>query len=122
MNAADLMRQKQILTELARRLGKNVSQLERETSELQKQEGDYGQGSHTGDYQEITNQSMEEYVAQHLLGNQEFTLSETEAALERIKLGTYGICSECKGKIALERLQALPYARRCIQCAQSLHG
>lgn len=122
MNSADMMRQKQILIELARRLGKNVSQLERETSELQKQEGDYGQGSHTGDNQEITNQSMEEYVAQHLLGNQEFTLSETEAALERIKLGTYGFCSECKGKIALERLQALPYARRCIQCAQSLHG
>jgi len=122
MNSNDLVRQKEVLTELARRLGKNVTQLERETSELQKQEGDYGQGNDTSDYQEVTNQSMEEYVAQHLLGNQEFTLSETEAALERIKLGTYGKCSECQGKIGLERLKALPYARRCIQCAQSLHG
>lgn len=122
MKSTDLMRQKQILTELARRLGKNVTQLERETSELQKHDGDYGQGSDMGDFQEITNQGMEEYVAQHLLGNQEFTLSETEAALERIKQGTYGICSECKNQIGMERLAALPYARRCIQCAQSLHG
>lgn len=39
------------------------------------------------------------------------------AALERIRLGAYGTCSECDEKISKARLKALPQATLCIQCA-----
>lgn len=122
MTRAEILKQRLMLVELAKRLGKNVAELERETSQLHKLEGDYGQSEDLGDYQEVTNQAVEEHLAKSLLGNQEFTLSEIEAALDRIKNNTYGICDECKCDIGIERMQALPYARRCIQCAKSLHG
>jgi len=122
MTRSEMMQQRQLLLALAQRLGKDVKELENETSEIHKLEGDYGAGEHVGDFQEVSNQAMEEYLAQHLLGNQEFTLSEVEAALERIKQGTYGKCVECKSEIAFERMKALPYARRCIQCAEAFHG
>ena len=30
----------------------------------------------------------------------------------------YGVCEECRDKIALERLDALPHARLCISCKE----
>ena len=41
-----------------------------------------------------------------------------EEALERIEEGTYGDCVVCDSKINVERLEAVPYARLCIECAR----
>jgi RNA polymerase-binding transcription factor len=47
-------------------------------------------------------------------------LKEIDAALERIKEGTYGTCEHCGTEIALRRLRAVPWARYCLICAE--HG
>ena len=39
------------------------------------------------------------------------------AALARIASGEYGICAKCGAKIADERLDLLPYAPLCRDCA-----
>jgi RNA polymerase-binding protein DksA len=46
------------------------------------------------------------------------TVRLIDAALARIKNGTYGICSVCGEEIAEKRLEALPYATTCIKCAK----
>ena len=43
-------------------------------------------------------------------------IRDVEASLERIKNGIYGSCIECNDKIALDRLDAYPTAKRCINC------
>jgi DnaK suppressor protein len=43
-----------------------------------------------------------------------------EAALERIRDGSFGTCAACEGAISLKRLQVLPWARLCIQCQGQL--
>jgi DnaK suppressor protein len=53
--------------------------------------------------------------------NEELLLVEVEAALERIEAGTYGACAQCGRPIGTERLQALPYTPRCIDCARGHH-
>lgn len=40
-----------------------------------------------------------------------------EAALDRIKDGTFGTCVACGREISEERLNAVPYAARCRNCA-----
>lgn len=40
-----------------------------------------------------------------------------EAALDRIKAGTFGTCVACGEDISEERLDAVPYAARCRNCA-----
>ncbi len=40
------------------------------------------------------------------------------AALNRIKLGTYGTCAECGRPIPEKRLEAVPTALRCIACEE----
>jgi RNA polymerase-binding protein DksA len=45
-------------------------------------------------------------------------VAEIRKALERIEAGTYGICATCGDDINERRLQALPYATQCINCAK----
>lgn len=46
-------------------------------------------------------------------------LAQIEWAIERIRQGTYGLCEVCNGKIPLARLNALPYAKNCIECQRA---
>jgi DnaK suppressor protein len=50
--------------------------------------------------------------------NEELLLEQVEAAIERLRVGTYGICQQCERTIDAERLQAVPYTARCIECAR----
>jgi DnaK suppressor protein len=45
-------------------------------------------------------------------------LNEVEAALARIRAGTYGECRDCGELIALARLSAYPTAMRCLTCQE----
>lgn len=46
-------------------------------------------------------------------------LSKVDRALERIEAGKYGVCESCSGAIPVERLDVLPYATLCVDCART---
>ena len=48
--------------------------------------------------------------------NSEHVLTGIDDALDRIDDGTFGTCTRCGKQIAEERLEAMPYATRCIDC------
>jgi DnaK suppressor protein len=43
------------------------------------------------------------------------TLEKVEAALERIKDGSYGKCIDCGRQIGSARLEAIPWAQYCLE-------
>jgi DnaK suppressor protein len=45
-------------------------------------------------------------------------LIKMDAAERKLNEGTYGICEECGKEISEERLAAMPYAVRCIECEE----
>jgi len=45
-------------------------------------------------------------------------LGKVERALEMVRAGSYGICESCGKSIPLNRLDVLPYATHCIDCAR----
>ncbi len=47
-------------------------------------------------------------------------LSELDAALSRLALDSYGVCEKCGEPIPRQRLEALPTARTCLDCANVL--
>jgi DnaK suppressor protein len=49
-------------------------------------------------------------------------LKQIDEALAKIEAGTYGICERCHKPIAPARLEALPYATLCIDCAALIGG
>lgn len=42
-----------------------------------------------------------------------------EEALRRLDDGTFGICVDCGNPVGGERLQAIPWAATCIECARA---
>lgn len=46
-------------------------------------------------------------------------LDELDAALDRVRSGDYGTCVRCARAIDPARLEALPAATLCIECARS---
>ncbi len=55
--------------------------------------------------------------AETLAGNLGELLTEVDDALAKLGDGTYGRCEDCGGDIADARLEAMPAARLCIDCA-----
>lgn len=51
-----------------------------------------------------------------LLNHGESQLAQIDASLERLDLGTYGICVQCGKPIPSERLDAIPWAASCVEC------
>jgi len=45
-------------------------------------------------------------------------MRDIEAALQRIKNGEYGVCTDCGDEVAFDRLQVYPTAKRCISCQE----
>jgi RNA polymerase-binding protein DksA len=63
-------------------------------------------------------QELENAEVVDALGNEaRLELSKVARALDQMKNGTYGICVSCNEDIPLARLEAHPFADRCIRCA-----
>ena len=59
---------------------------------------------------------MEQEQAYSLATREGRFLFHIDAALNRLKDGTYGLCAECQEPINPKRLEAVPHARMCIDC------
>ena len=66
--------------------------------------------------------NFEQQFTLSLMENEEQTLGEIAAALDRIEQGTFGCCEECQQRIPPSRLEALPYTRYCVGCARKRQG
>lgn len=53
-----------------------------------------------------------------LANNAREMLRQTEHALERLEVGTYGLCESCGKPIGKARMQAFPRATLCVECKQ----
>ena len=69
------------------------------------------------DMAELGTGNFDQELTLRLLGSEADALNQIEAAIERIEGGTYGLCETCSMKIPKSRLEAIPYAAQCVQCA-----
>lgn len=70
---------------------------------------------------DLADQAANAYTKEFLLslGDAERrSLRQVDAALDKIRLGTYGKCEKCGEEIAIKRLEALPFAEYCIACQE----
>ena len=118
MNKQQTNRYRQQLEALARRVSSDASAVD---------EGAFApSGGQTGGElsdapTHLGDRGSEEYMTEMnelFLENEQHIVTEARAALERIDAGTFGRCENCDQEIAKERLNALPYTRRCVQCAR----
>jgi RNA polymerase-binding transcription factor DksA len=94
------------LAQLERRQHKVESDRRRETNALEQ------------DWQEQASTRQNDEVLDSLEAEGGQQIAIIRAALKRLDEGTYGICMTCGKAIAQARLDALPHAVQCIQCAE----
>ena len=100
------------------RLDQGVAALRNEALRPLAAESADGAGRASVHAADLGSRAADEELALDLLAPESEVLAEVNAALERVRLGTFGVCEACGKSIALVRLTALPYARRCIRCAR----
>lgn len=71
---------------------------------------------------ELGSDNYDDEVTIGLLEKEGPRLGEINAALERIDNGTYSRCAECGREISIERLEAIPFTRQCIECGRRAEG
>ena len=85
----------------------NPGSIEEETDEI------VGADNHLAETASVTLDREIDYTLEE---NSEHVLSEIDAALARIEDGSFGTCVSCGQPIGEERLEAMPWATRCIDC------
>jgi len=78
------------------------------------------QDRHVGDSVDAAVDADYGHINANLAEAESQELSLIDAALERIRGGTYGRCDECAKRIPVARLRAIPCAPYCVGCQQSM--
>jgi len=73
-------------------------------------------GSTSADPVDQATDSYDDDVAQEIAATSDEGLELIDAAIRKIKDGTYGICQSCSAVISPSRLKVLPYATDCPLC------
>ena len=73
-----------------------------------------------GDVIDAAYDSAQDEISSQLAEVESRELAHIENALDRMKVGKYGLCEVCSGKIPMVRLHALPYATMCIACQRDV--
>ena len=91
--------------------------LERELEERRGRIDQHGREGVPADFEEQAVARANDEVVESLAEQATAELAQIKAALTRIALGSYGICVRCGEAIAPARLQVVPYAAACAECA-----
>jgi RNA polymerase-binding protein DksA len=69
------------------------------------------------DQAELGSGNFDQELTLSLLDSENDALGQIDGALKRIEDGSFGLCQVCGVKIPEPRLEAIPYAALCFQCA-----
>ncbi len=105
---------------LRARLRGDLDQLTDEAFQRDGEEGSSNLSNVSAAVADVGTENYDQEFMLSLIENEQETLAQISEAMHRIDAGIYGQCQECKGPIAKPRLQALPYARCCIECAREM--
>jgi RNA polymerase-binding transcription factor DksA len=79
-------------------------------------EADFHKGR-SQDFSEQATETENDGVLDEIHHEAKAELKLVNEAIQRMNEGLYGNCSACEGPITPERLVALPYTTKCINCA-----
>ncbi len=103
---------KQILLDLKREVNGRINAIDR----------DIRHEDLSADWSEQASERENDEVLESLGNSSEQALSMIKFALIRIDEGTYFRCAECGEQIPSARLDLLPFAAHCVDCAEKIEN
>ena len=106
------------IKQIKKRLEETRQELEDQLKSLTPTAADYLTDPANDDYQDIEDEAVDEQQEQQdqaIKFNVQTQLNDVNAALKRIEDGSYGRCVVCGQPIPEKRLEAIPWAARCVK-------
>jgi RNA polymerase-binding transcription factor DksA len=100
------------------RLQKTIAHHDIGNSSLTEETGELMSSSADNHLADTASETYERELDEGLEGDAQEQLREVKAALERLEAGTYGTCAVCGKTVPVERLEAVPWTRLCIDDAR----
>jgi len=115
MTKQELLKYKKLLMRVREGVAGDISHIAKENLKSQKESsGDLsGYSLHMAD---MASDSYDRELSLNIAGEVQEIVYEIDDALKRIEEGSFGKCISCGKKIPQKRLNAVPYAKYCIQC------
>jgi DnaK suppressor protein len=82
--------------------------------------GQESNDSPTEDIVDRANNAYSRELSYSISDTERALMLQIDEALERIAAGSFGLCTHCGQPIAPARLEAVPWARHCINCQELL--
>lgn len=102
-------------------LQERLQQQKRDILDMYKRDLRTGQEASDDGTEDIVDRANNSYSRElmfSLSDSERQLLLQIEGALKRLENGVYGSCVHCGDTIAMPRLQAVPWARYCIDCQE----
>jgi RNA polymerase-binding transcription factor DksA len=118
MSKSRVEKHRQQLIEMADRMRLDVSRL---IGDLRAPSGGQAGGENSNTPLHLADRGSEEFlydINATVLENETWLAAAVAEALNRIESGQFGTCERCGNRIPEERLDALPYTRHCVGCAE----
>lgn len=109
---------KQVLNRLREKLQQRREEITSSYQRIRNENKESEENSGALDYVDYALNSYTKEFLYSLSNIERKELHLAEEALSRIADGSYGECQECGEKISVKRLEAVPWARHCIQCQE----
>jgi DnaK suppressor protein len=122
LNPKDVERFKRLLREERKRVLEELDWVEQNYIGRSRKESTGGVSSYSVHPADGATDSMEVEKAYMIGAASGEILEDIDEALANIEKGRYGKCEECGGDISVKRLEAVPYARLCVQCKAKLEN
>ncbi len=115
MTKQELVKYKKLLIKVREGIAGDISHITKESLKSQKESsGDLsGYSFHMAD---MASDSYDRVLSLNIAGEEQEIVYEIDEALKRLGEGKFGKCISCDKKIPQKRLNAVPYAKYCIQC------
>ncbi len=100
---------------------KRLEQKQEELSRLVSKSEQDGRSVDEDITQDIADKAANSYTKEFLFHQSDDNrriLQLVQEALGRIKSGEYGLCVACQEEVQTKRLEAVPWARHCIECQE----
>ncbi len=119
LKQTDLARYRRVLEELSSRVRSDADEL---VQQIRSSSGGNGGSDLSNAPFHLGDMGTDEFLYDMnatLLVNEQYIVTEAREALQRLKNGHFGICEACNQPIVSARLEAIPYARFCVKCAET---
>ena len=114
----DLERFKKMLVEKRSKIASDLQHLEGDSLKTSQRDASGDLSGYSLHMADMATDNFDREFTLGLASNEQQSLNRIDAALRRIKDGTYGACENCSKPIPQKRLIAMPHASLCIKCQE----